>query len=227
MWRVEQDRRLKTLMATIIRAADAHAREPMAAFNFDDVAAQADRRLARVRIDAVRLVEQARNQADSIRRQAAEAGCQAALREVERMVAERVAPALAALAQAAAELQLAKQAWLAHWEQAAVRLAAAMAARIVRRELRGRPEITLTLVREALELAAGSPDVRLRLNPQDYQTLGEEAQKLTGAMSALGGAEVTADAAISQGGCRVETRFGSIDQQIESQLNRIVEELLG
>ena len=46
-------------------------------------------------------------------------------------------------------------------------------------------------------------------------------------MSALGDAEVIADAAIGQGGCRVETRFGTIDQQFESQLKRIAEELIG
>jgi len=45
-------------------------------------------------------------------------------------------------------------------------------------------------------------------------------------MAALGSAEVTADAQITPGGCRVETRFGSIDQQFESQLKRIEEELL-
>lgn len=214
-------------MATIIRAADAHACPRIAAFHFDDVAAQADRRLAQGRIDAAHLVAQAEGEADLIRRHAAEEGCRAAMRDVERMVEERVAPSLEALGRTADELKHAKQAWLAHWEEAAVRLAAAMAARIVRRELRQRPEITLTLVREALELAAGSPDVRLHLNPQDYQTLGEEVRKLTKTMSALGQAEVTADESIGPGGCRVETRFGTIDQRIESQLNRIVEELLG
>ena len=40
-------------------------------------------------------------------------------------------------------------------------------------------------------------------------------------------AEITADATISRGGCRVETRFGTIDQQFESQLKRIEEELTG
>ena len=50
---------------------------------------------------------------------------------------------------------------------------------------------------------------------------------LIDAMSGLGGAEVTADAAIGRGGCRVETRFGTIDQQFESQLKRIEEELTG
>ena len=143
------------------------------------------------------------------------------------MVGERLAPALASLGEAAAELKQSKGAWLAHWEEAAVRLAAAMAARIIRGELRDRPEIALTLVREALELAAGSPDVRLLMNPQDYQSLGGEAKKIAKTLSAVGEAEVLADESIGPGGCRVETRFGAIDQRIEAQLNRIVEELLG
>ncbi len=105
-------------------------------------------------------------------------------------------------------------------------MAGAIAARVIRHELRRQPEITLTLVREALELAAGSPGVRLRLNPDDHKALGAQVRALIDAMSALGDAEVTADAEISPGGCRVETRFGTIDQQFESQLQRIEEELI-
>ena len=92
------------------------------------------------------IVAEAHNEADAIRREAAEAGCQAAVAEIERMVAEKTAPAIAALRQAAAELQAAKQAWLSHWEAAAVELAAAIAEKIIRRELHGRPQITLALV---------------------------------------------------------------------------------
>jgi flagellar assembly protein FliH len=78
-----------------------------------------------------------------------------------------------------------------------------------------------------LELAAGSPSVRLHLNPEDHKTLGTRVRSLIDAMSGLGDAEVMADAAIGRGGCRVETRFGTIDQQFESQLQRIEEELTG
>jgi flagellar assembly protein FliH len=212
-------------MATIIRAADAAQHAQAAAFNYDDIADQANQCLTRVRIDAAHIVAQARSESDAIRRQAAEAGCQAALEEVERMVAEKTAPALAALRQAVAELQSAKQAWLSHWEAAAVRLAAAIAEKVIRRELRGQPQITLALVRESLELAAGSPNINLQMNPEDYQALGGQVRALMAAMSALGSAEVTPDAAIGRGGCRLQTRFGTIDQQIESQLKRIEEEL--
>jgi flagellar assembly protein FliH len=41
----------------------------------------------------------------------------------------------------------------------------------------------------------------------------------------LAGAELSGDPQISPGGCRVETQFGTIDQQFESQLKRIEEEL--
>ncbi|MEN6452206.1 MAG: FliH/SctL family protein [Thermoguttaceae bacterium] len=211
-------------MATIIRAADATQHAP-SALNLEDIAEQASQCLAKVRIDAAHIVAEAQKEADSIRRQAAEAGCEAAVEEVGQMVAEKTAPAIAALQQAAADLQSAKQSWLCHWETAAVRLSAAIAQRIIRRELREQPEITLSLVREALELAAGSPNIQLQLNPEDYDALGDQVQTLMGTMASLGDAQVTPDAAIGRGGCRVQTRFGAIDQQIESQLNRIEEEL--
>ncbi|MEN6459401.1 MAG: FliH/SctL family protein [Thermoguttaceae bacterium] len=212
-------------MATIIRAADVARNTEATVFNLDDMAEEASQCLTKVRIDAAHILTEARDEADAIRHQAAEAGCQAALREVDRMVAEKTAPAIAAIQQAADDLQAARQAWLSHWEKAAVRLAGAMAAKIVRRAVREQPEITLSLVREALELAAGSPSVQLQLNPDDYEALGDEVQTLLTTMSSLGDAEVTPNAAIGRGGCRVQTRFGVIDQQIESQLKRIEEEL--
>ncbi|MBW8885281.1 MAG: hypothetical protein JF612_11035 [Planctomycetia bacterium] len=38
---------------------------------------------------------------------------------------------------------------------------------------------------------------------------------------------IVEDSAIAAGGCRVDTEFGSLDQQLEQQLARIAEELLG
>ena len=214
-------------MATIIRAAEAHDCPRTASFNFEDVAAEADRRIAELRTDAARIVAQAKAEAEAVRRRAAEEGRRAAMLEIDAMVEQRAASALKALECAAAEIKQAKQAWLAHWESAAVRLSAAMAAKIVRTELRDRPEITLSLVSEALELAAGSPDVRLKLNPSDFRSLGGETRRIIESMPALGNAEVVADESVGPGGCRVETRFGAIDQRIEVQLDRIADELLG
>ena len=212
-------------MATILRAADSQPCPHVAAFNLDDIAAQADQYLAGVRAEAAEIVAKAQREADGIRQRAKATGREAGLQQAQHVVAAQAAPAIDSLRAAVAELHQGKQAWISHWETGAVHLAAAIAARVIRREVRCQPDITLSLVREALDLAAGSPNVRLHLNPEDYKTLGSQVRTLIDAMSALGDAEVTADASIGRGGCRVETRFGAIDQQIESQLQRIEEEL--
>ncbi|MGD0900871.1 MAG: FliH/SctL family protein, partial [Thermoguttaceae bacterium] len=115
--------------------------------------------------------------------------------------------------------------WLAHWEAAGVHVAAAIARRLIRCELTRQPEIPLTLVREALELAAGSPQVRIQLNPADHQALGNQVQTLVAEMAGLGEVQIAPEESVTPGGCRVETRFGVIDQQFESQLARVEEEL--
>jgi flagellar assembly protein FliH len=214
-------------MATILRASDARRDSRVVAFHFDDISSQAGRLLAEARANAARIVAGANKDADSIRREAAEAGCHAAMQGVEKVIAEKTTSAVEALQQAAANIEASRQEWLSRWEAGAVKLAAAIAEKVVRRELSRQPDIPLGLVREALELASGSPGLQLHLHPEDYQTLGGQVQAMMDAMSAFGDAEVTPDEEITRGGCRVETRFGSIDNQIESQLRRIEEELVG
>ena len=213
-------------MATILRAADAQFSPQVAAFNFDDVAAEAAECLApgagRRRRNRRRR-PRARPPTSAGRRPKRDA--RPRCRSSRKWWPPKWRRRSRRCGQTVAELHHEKQAWISHWETGAVHLAAAIAARVIRRELRQQPEITLALVREALDLAAGSPNVRLHLNPEDYKSLGVQVRTLIDAMSALGDAEVTPDATIGQGGCRVETRFGTIDQQIETQLQRIEEEL--
>ena len=107
-----------------------------------------------------------------------------------------------------------------------IALAAKMAERIVRRELvTPSPAISEAWLTEALTLAAGSSDLTVRLAPIDYEHLRGHAERLAESVGGLGEARFVSDEAISPGGCRVETRHGAIDQQLETQLDRLTEEL--
>lgn len=212
-------------MATVIRATDQNQGTSSVAFNFDDMAAQAKGHLDRVRAEAVKIVVQAQQEAAAIRRRAELEGRQAAMQAVEQVVQKQLATVLPALRQAVEDIGHAKQAWLTHWESSSVHLAAAIAKRLLRGELSRQPQVPLVLVREALELAAGSSQIRIHLNAADLEALGPQVQMLLQEMSGLGAAEMIADDGVSRGGCRVETRFGAIDQQFEAQLARIEEEL--
>ncbi len=212
-------------MPTIIRATDQNMATASVAFNFDDMAGEAKKYLDQVRLDAAKIVVQAQQEAAAVRAQAQAQGRQAALAEVDQMIARQLSSVIPALRQAILDIHQAKQAWLTQWETAGIHLAAEIAKRLIRGELSRQPKIPLTLVREALQLAAGSGDVRLLLNPNDHKALGGQVQLLVQELSGLGQTQVIADTSISPGGCRVETRFGSIDQTFEAQLARVEEEL--
>jgi flagellar assembly protein FliH len=220
-------------VSTIIKATDRNSATQAVAFNFDDMTSQADRYLDKVRAEAAQIVARARQQAQheaaAIRGKAEAEGRLAGRAAIEEMVrsslGQQLATLLPALEQAVAEIRHAKQAWLTHWEKSAVHVAAAIARRLVRRELSLSPEIAMELIREALELAAGSSHVRLHLNPADRDALQPQIEALLQELAGLGSPEVVADPQVARGGCRVETRFGTIDQQLETQLARIEEEL--
>jgi len=220
-------------MSGIIKASVAHetsrARQTVA-FNFDDVTVKANEYLAKIRAEANQIIADAQRQAAETKKKAEQDGKQAAMQAAERVLDEKVGQqmktALPALSEAVDALQSARNAWLQHWEANAIHLAEAMASRLVRSELAHRPEITLTLVKEALGLAAGSPQLRLHLNPKDQRTLAGQIDRLTKEFSRLAPLEIVADPSVSAGGCRLDTQFGVIDQQFESQLARLREELL-
>ena len=212
-------------MATIIRATDHQQAASGVAFNFDDMSAQAQRYLDGMRGEAMKIIKQAHEEANAIRKQAEQEGQRAAMASVEQVVEKKLTAVLPALHQAVDEIRQAKQTWLSHWEACGVRVAAAIAQRVIRRELTQQPEIPVALVREALELASGSSELQIRLNPADHAALGGRVESIVREMAGLGETRVIADPEITTGGCRIDTRFGSIDQQIESQLARIEEEL--
>jgi flagellar assembly protein FliH len=195
------------------------------AFSFADMRGQADDYLKIVRQEAAKIVQQAHQQAEQIRRQAEVDGRQAAEAAVEEKVARRMDAALPALEQLVRQLGDAKGELQRHWEHSAVNVATAIAERIIRREIAHEPQITLDLIAETLRLASGTAEITLRVNPADYENLGSQINRLAETLCQLAPSAIVADAAISAGGCRVETKFGEIDQQIESQLRRIEQDL--
>jgi flagellar assembly protein FliH len=218
-------------MATVIKSTLGARNALPIAFNFEDVADHARGYVDDVQAKAAAIVADAQRQADAISRRAEAEGRQAAIRAVEKVMDEKVGKRmetlLPALEKVVAEMADARQAWLRHWEHSTVKLAARIAERVIRREMVQQPEIKVDLIREALEMASGSPHLKIALNPADFESLGGQIERLTKEIARAAQAEIVADETVSVGGCRLETRHGMIDQQVESQLERIVAELTG
>ncbi|MGD9645227.1 MAG: FliH/SctL family protein [Pirellulales bacterium] len=213
----------------LIKTSDKARAVQTVAFNLDDMAASGRAQVAQAEAEAAAIVAAAHREADSIRRQAEADALAAADAEIEcraqRHAERQLTTLLPALGQTIDALDQLRDDWLRRWQRRSLDVASAMARRIVRRELAAEPAIALELVREALELAADIPQLRLFMHPDDLRTLGPSVTALCEELSRLSEVEIVADEKISRGGCRLETRFGQIDQQIESQLDRLLEEL--
>ncbi len=218
-------------MATVIKSTLGARHALPIAFNFEDVAQHANQYVDEVQAKAATIIADAEVQAAAVTRRAEENGRQAAMRAVEQVldqkVGQRMETLLPALQRVITELTDAKQAWLRHWEQSAVRLATKIAERVIRREIKQTPQISVDLVREALEMAGGTPHLKIALHPADFETLGGQVERLTQEIARTAQAEIVADETVTSGGCRLESQHGVIDQQIETQLKRIAAELIG
>ena len=215
---------LRTDMATVIRATDAKLGTATVAFNFDDMAAEAQGRFHRVRAEAVKIVARAQQESGDIRRRAELEGRQAAGQALDQVVQKHLATVLPALGRVIKDIDDAKQAWLTIGSRASCNW---------------RPPSPSGSARR-IDPAAGNPpeagprgpgvgrrqlaDPHPPPSPGSPDVGGARADVGAG-ISPLAGAELVADEGISRGGCRVETRFGAIDQQFEAQLARIEEEL--
>jgi flagellar assembly protein FliH len=146
-------------------------------------------------------------------------------KEAEIQLGTKLETLFPALQNLSKQLEAAKQSFLQLWEQSAVRVAASIARRAIDRELPNMVDVPLKLLRESLELGAGNTSMRVRLNPDDYEALKPQITLLIRELSASAKTEIVPDGKITSGGCILETALGVIDNQIESRIDRIEEEL--
>jgi flagellar assembly protein FliH len=220
-------------MARIIkleRAASEGSSGSPTVFQFDDVAQQTQALVAEARKEAELLLEAARAEAVTIRARAEEEGLEAARTAAERQkeheLQQQLETALPALQAAASSLVATRQTWLQRWETDAVRLCCRIAGKLVRREVQADPRLSLVLLREALELAAGQQRVRVQLHPKDFELLENHARQVAQQWSQLCTTEIEPCSEVPAGSCRLKTEHGVIDQSFHVQLQRIEDELL-
>ena len=226
----------------LIKASAARNVAGATAFNFDDLRRQCDELVESAHRQAQQILADATRGADELRTRAraeemAEGqnqGLTAAHELIEDRAAEiavqktqaQLRTVLPAFQAAVRALELERDKWLLAWESAAIRLSAAIAGKVIRQEIAHQPQLSLSMVRNALQLATGQPHVRLHLNPLDLEQLHDCGKEAVSRLGAVGEATLLADESIARGGCLIETHHGTIDARIETQIERIVSELL-
>jgi flagellar assembly protein FliH len=181
--------------------------------------------LERAREQGAALISLAREQAESIaqsaREQGFEAGYNEGIERAEKAVAERLALAESLVATTRAQ----REETLAASERDLVELAFEIAEKIVRQKVVADPDTTIGVLEHALRKAYVRDGLTVLCNPVDLERLAGANELLRTRVGSLAGLTLIGDRRISQGGVVVRTDAGDIDATIESQLDRLRDQL--
>jgi flagellar biosynthesis/type III secretory pathway protein FliH len=130
------------------------------------------------------------------------------------------------LIRVAEEFKADRDALLRSLEEEMVRLALAIAERVVG-EVAGRDrELVLLTVREALRRAQGEGSVMVRVNPADLETVRRDRECFRDALDGIEKIDFVADRRVGPGGCIVETASMRLDARVEAQVTELTQAIV-
>ncbi len=163
-------------------------------------------------VSVVREVEAA------LRTSAYQEGYQQGLEEGRAAGRQEVISHIQLVARIAEEARASRWQLLHSVEAEVVELAIEVARKIIGDELAANPRVVASIVATAVQKVARDQPVKVRLNPADVEVLGSYWAEAFGPADGDLSWVVVADRRVKPGGCIIDTRAGSIDAQIDTQL---------
>ena len=223
-------------MATILKGDSLNqstSDKRVVAFNFEDVQDRARAYLAEIQQQAAQIISDANRRAEEILLDSHQQGLASGKAEFEQQVErraqqlsdQRCKTAIASCEATVQKLSSETANWLTDWRNLTVSLSAKIAEKLVRRTMQDNEEVLRVWLEVAIVSLRDSRELRVLVNPDDFAVAGRFLQNLTKSIPQAAQIEVIPDPEISKGGCVVRSMHGTIDQQLESQLERLVQQL--
>jgi flagellar assembly protein FliH len=214
----------------------------MSTFSLRDVENDARRILAAARRQAEQLLAAAQIEGERLKKEShargmiegrkegmaagLEAGKTAGRKEALAAQADALRHALSSLTASVTSIEAQRGAVEAAALADVVKLSMSIARRVTKRQALIEPEVLASNLSGLMSFVSHASDVRIAINPRQNQTLKELLPDLQMQWPNLKHVEIVDDAAIAQGGCRVYTQQGYVDADLDSQLNRIMDDLM-
>lgn len=106
-------------------------------------------------------------------------------------------------------------------EEQIVKLALAVAEKIINQEVATRKEVILGVLKGVLKNVTETEGMKIRINPQDFRYIMEIRKDFLQSIDGVRNVIFEEDLSIKRGGAIVETMFGEVDARLESQMKEI------
>ncbi len=191
------------------------------AYHLSDMDASIRHQLETARSKAESMLQKARQEKEAIEMDAYNRGLEQGQEQGQKMAIKRLEPLFTTFEQAINELGQTRAMLSSRHENELIELTMLIAEKIVQHELKLKPETVLDIIRTATEHLTVTDEIRLKINPSDYEYLREMEEILSRKLTDRKQIHVVQDPSVSRGGALIETAFGDIDATIEAQLDHL------
>ncbi|KAA3615459.1 MAG: hypothetical protein DWQ05_14000 [Calditrichaeota bacterium] len=146
--------------------------------------------------------------------------------KAQELLADTLAAPMQALQNVLNSMQEKSENDMIELQYAAIKLAHAIAKKIVYKTIEESSDVILNQVQDVLKHCKDHQASTLILNPEDHDFIQENTEFLLKMQESAPGLRIASDEHIQRGGCKLESEFSIMDATIESQLARIEKELL-
>lgn len=190
---------------------------------YEEAGGVVHKRVVDARERAAKIIADAEIEAEKIRGEAESVMADAKKRreeELRRGYAEGESKGLAKVTEKLLELERLRERFYEGVELEVIKLSMAIAEKVIGKLAAENQELIKVVVRQALEKVLGDRIV-IRLSPEDHKALIAEGCDFRDSLDRTKRLVFREDESISRGGCIVESEVGTIDAQLELQLDAI------
>lgn len=105
-------------------------------------------------------------------------------------------------------------------------LAFKIAEKIIGKQLEMEPETIIAIVKQAMQTVRQSKQLTIRVHPEDAKLLKENEEELQETLGRQRILDLVEDKKVHRGGCIIESEIGTVEAQLQTQLDRLKKILL-
>ena len=105
-------------------------------------------------------------------------------------------------------------------------LAFKIAEKIIGKQIEIEPQTIISIVKQAMQNVRGSKQLTIRVHPNDAKILKENDEELQEALGRQRMIDIVEDKKVNPGGCIIESEIGTVEAQLQTQLERLKKILL-
>jgi len=162
-----------------------------------------------------------REQLESEKRTAWQNGNQAGIKQTQNQMLCQVQTVVDQLQHLIENLTLLSDTYREYFETEALKLIVKIARKVIDVEISMNPQIILSTLKKSFEFLNEKEEIRIMVNPDDWEIVNENIKKLSLNISLPENIEILSNQGIASGGCKIDFKAGSIDADIDTQFEEI------